>query len=101
MSSEEKYEPGGTSFDDKHLEGGAPKAAAEGYVVTADDRHHFDQSDLDQVQRRLKQRHVQMFVSFAYNYAFIAHHIHRPPWVIDKYRIAVRAFCSPFANFCP
>jgi len=26
------------------------------------DRYYFDQSDLDRVQRRLKQRHVQMFV---------------------------------------
>jgi len=61
--SAEKYGPG---FDDKHLEGAAPKAAADGYLATAEDRYHFDQSDLDRVQRRLKQRHVQMFVSFAY-----------------------------------
>ena len=29
-------------------------------------RYHFDQSDLDRVQRRLKQRHVQMFVCLSY-----------------------------------
>lgn len=32
------------------------------YVVSGDDRFQFDASDLDQVQRRLKQRHVQMCV---------------------------------------
>ena len=26
------------------------------------DQHHFDATDLDGVQRRLKQRHVQMYV---------------------------------------
>jgi yeast amino acid transporter len=61
--SAEKYEP---SSDDKHLEGGSPKAATDGYLASTDDRYHFEQSDLDRVQRRLKQRHVQMFVSFAY-----------------------------------
>jgi len=32
------------------------------FVVRADDRYHFDAADLDRVQRRLKQRHVQMYV---------------------------------------
>jgi len=32
------------------------------YAVQADDRYHFDKSELDRVQRRLKQRHVQMYV---------------------------------------
>ena len=67
MSSQEKYEPGAPGFDDKHLERGETKEGAGGYVVTADDpddRYRFDHSDLDQVQRRLKQRHVQMSVSF-------------------------------------
>jgi hypothetical protein len=32
------------------------------HVVRADDRYHFDAADLDHVQRRLKQRHVQMYV---------------------------------------
>lgn len=57
MSSENR--PDSTSFDNKHLEKGPHPAE---YVAPADDRFHFDQSDLDQVQRRLKQRHVQMFV---------------------------------------
>jgi hypothetical protein len=36
------------------------------YVVRADDRYHFDAADLDRVQRRLKQRHVQMYVPLIY-----------------------------------
>ena len=32
------------------------------HVPRGNDRYYFDQSDLDRVQRRLKQRHVQMFV---------------------------------------
>lgn len=37
------------------------KGAVPPYVVPADDdRYHFDTHDLDRVQRRLKQRHVQM-----------------------------------------
>jgi len=35
-----------------------PQGAA--YVVAADNQFHFDAADLDRVQRRLKQRHVQM-----------------------------------------
>jgi yeast amino acid transporter len=35
------------------------------HVARGNDRYHFDQSDLDRVQRRLKQRHVQMFVPLA------------------------------------
>ncbi|KAG9018449.1 hypothetical protein FRB93_000152 [Tulasnella sp. JGI-2019a] len=35
--------------------------AGNAYVTPADDdRYHFDAHDLDKVQRRLKQRHVQM-----------------------------------------
>ena len=30
------------------------------YVVQADDQYHLDAHDLDRVQRKLKQRHVQM-----------------------------------------
>ncbi len=33
------------------------------HVAYGNERYRFDQSDLDRVQRRLKQRHVQMFVS--------------------------------------
>lgn len=32
--------------------------------VVTDERYHFDDADLDRVQRRLKQRHVQMCVNF-------------------------------------
>jgi amino acid transporter len=35
------------------------------HVARGNERYHFDQSDLDRVQRRLKQRHVQMFVPLA------------------------------------
>ena len=61
--SAEKYEPDYNSFN-KPLE----KDAGE-RVVPADDRYHFDHSDLDRVQRRLKQRHVQMFVSPLYEHS--------------------------------
>jgi hypothetical protein len=43
----------GKSFNGKSLH-------VEHYAVAADERYHFDAADLDQVQRRLKQRHVQM-----------------------------------------
>ncbi|KAH9167479.1 general amino acid permease 1 [Lactarius sanguifluus] len=52
--STEKYEENNI-FNDKSLEKGPAER-----VAPADDRYHFDQSDLDRVQRRLKQRHVQM-----------------------------------------
>lgn len=32
----------------------------EPFVAVADSKHHFDAAELDGVQRRLKQRHVQM-----------------------------------------
>jgi hypothetical protein len=34
----------------------------EAYPPVADERYHFDAGDLDRVQRKLKQRHVQMYV---------------------------------------
>lgn len=52
------------SNSDNSLEKG--KLANEKYaeptyaVAQADERYHFDQRDLDRVQRRLHQRHVQM-----------------------------------------
>jgi hypothetical protein len=61
--SAEKYEPDAPGIDSMYLESG-PAKAAERYVAPAEDRYHFDQSDLDRVQRRLKQRHVQMSVPF-------------------------------------
>lgn len=41
-------------------EGSLEKGPIGDYVVQADPRHQFDPADLDRVQRRLKQRHVQM-----------------------------------------
>ncbi|CCM02658.1 uncharacterized protein FIBRA_04762 [Fibroporia radiculosa] len=38
----------------------AEKGEVDVLVVQADAQHHFDVKDLDRVQRRLKQRHVQM-----------------------------------------
>ncbi|KAF8475230.1 general amino acid permease 1 [Russula ochroleuca] len=35
-------------------------SAAHINIIPGNDHYHFDQSDLDRVQRRLKQRHVQM-----------------------------------------
>ena len=55
--SMENDEPKGASLE----KGITPTA----YVAPGNDRYHFDQSDLDRVQRRLKQRHVQMFVPLA------------------------------------
>jgi hypothetical protein len=43
--------------------GSIEKASPKGtFVKPADNRYNFDQSDIDHVQRRLKQRHVQMSV---------------------------------------
>lgn len=55
--SAEKVKTSGASSE----EGITPIA----HEARGNDRYHFDQSDLDRVQRRLKQRHVQMFVPFA------------------------------------
>jgi amino acid transporter len=55
--SVEKDEPSGAS-----LENGITPTV---HVARENDRYHFDQSELDRVQRRLKQRHVQMFVPLA------------------------------------
>jgi amino acid transporter len=49
--------------DDKHPESNDFSKAEKGiedYHVVSDDRYRFDAADLDRVQRRLKQRHVQM-----------------------------------------
>lgn len=51
------------SYDEKDKasrEGSLEKGVIADYVVQADSHHHFDAADLDRVQRRLKQRHVQM-----------------------------------------
>ncbi|KDQ19092.1 hypothetical protein BOTBODRAFT_103181 [Botryobasidium botryosum FD-172 SS1] len=52
-------------FDERSLEKGSEKGRLPSDTIVeaahpADDRFHFDERDLDQVQRRLKQRHVQM-----------------------------------------
>ncbi|KAF9804049.1 hypothetical protein IEO21_09485 [Rhodonia placenta] len=53
------------SIDEKSGDGSAAeKANVREYVVQTDPRYHFDAADLDKVQRRLKQRHVQM-IAFA------------------------------------
>jgi hypothetical protein len=73
--SAEKYELDAPGFENIFLETGQTKATEQG-VPPADDRYHFSQSDLDRVQRRLKQRHVQMFVylpPYSYTIAFIYH----------------------------
>ena len=58
--SGEKDESSGASHDnDKGI-------SSTAHVKPGNDRHHFDLSDLDRVQRRLKQRHVQMFVHSVY-----------------------------------
>jgi hypothetical protein len=56
----EKDQSSGASHDN---EKGITSAAN---IISGNDRYHFDQSDLDRVQRRLKQRHVQMFVPSVY-----------------------------------
>lgn len=49
------------AYDEKKEESSSlEKGQPEDFVVTADERYRFDVHDLDQVQRRLKQRHVQM-----------------------------------------
>ncbi|KAI5122499.1 hypothetical protein M0805_001407 [Coniferiporia weirii] len=56
-------EKGNESSSDKaSLEKGLGLSATTHAAVVADERFHFDDADLDRVQRRLKQRHVQMYV---------------------------------------
>lgn len=59
MSDTEKVQQDHSSVE-KSLENGPD--GPEDFVVRADDRYHFDAADLDRVQRRLQQRHVQMYV---------------------------------------
>ena len=46
------------------LEKGSSVSPTQDNFKSADPRYHFDVHDLDRVQRRLKQRHVQMYVLF-------------------------------------
>jgi amino acid transporter len=56
--SEEKDDSSQVGNDNGYIE------SVAGHPTPPKNRYHFDQSDLDRVQRRLKQRHVQMFVLF-------------------------------------
>ena len=49
-------------YDEKADQGSSlEKGAVHDYVVQhTDNKYHFDAADLDRVQRKLKQRHVQM-----------------------------------------
>lgn len=47
-------------FTEKSESDSLEKGGTNDYVVHADKQFHFDAADLDRVQRRLKQRHVQM-----------------------------------------
>ena len=69
--SAEKHDTGHNTFN-KSLEKGPTER-----VAPEDDRYHLNQSDLDRVQRRLKQRHVQMFVNF-FAHMSIAQHVNYP-----------------------
>ena len=64
--SEEKDDSSRAGHDNRYID-----SVAE-HPTPPKNRYHFDQSDLDCVQRRLKQRHVQMFVLFSY--AFMVHY---------------------------
>lgn len=46
--------------DDERRDSSSLEKGKEDYVVKADPRYQFDAHDLDQVQRKLQQRHVQM-----------------------------------------
>jgi amino acid transporter len=48
------------SQEEKYLEKGEGGPTQDYVVPVVEDRYKFDQHDLDRVQRRLKQRHVQM-----------------------------------------
>ena len=47
-------------YDEKNESGSLEKGGTHDYVVQTDSKFHFNAADLDRVQRRLKQRHVQM-----------------------------------------
>jgi hypothetical protein len=57
--SEIKTEKAGSQSS---LEKGGSVSPTQDHFASADPRYHFDVHDLDRVQRRLKQRHVQMCV---------------------------------------
>ncbi len=56
------------------------KGAVHDYVDHhADDRYHFNSADLDRVQRKLKQRHVQMIAVSSPFHISHSHNGHRAP----------------------
>jgi hypothetical protein len=57
--SDEKGDFSGVGLDNRYID-----SDIAAHPTNAKARYHFDQSDLDRVQRRLKQRHVQMSVPF-------------------------------------
>ena len=61
MSSSASAElpPSPPPYDEKR-DASSVEKGKEDYVVKADARYQFDAHDLDQVQRKLQQRHVQM-----------------------------------------
>ena len=59
MSSPSVAPPSPPPYDEKQDSSSVEKGK-EDYVVKADPRYQFDAHDLDQVQRKLQQRHVQM-----------------------------------------
>ena len=59
--SDEKGDFSGAGLDNRYFD-----SDIAAHPTDAKARYHFDQSDLDRVQRRLKQRHVQMFVPFSH-----------------------------------
>jgi len=65
----EKQETGSLRKEDSMEKGGVTE-----HVVQTDSRYHFDASDLDQVQRRLKQRHVQMYALSLFSPTLILNH---------------------------
>lgn len=63
MSSQDIHRHDDRSSDEeKQLD--TERVDVANYTV-ADEKYHFDASDLDGVQRKLKQRHVQMYVPLA------------------------------------
>ena len=62
------------SQEEKYLEKGEGGPTQDYVVPVVEDRYKFDQHDLDRVQRRLKQRHVQMYVYFSRLLALLKAH---------------------------
>lgn len=59
MSSDPSLPPSPPPYDEKR-DGSSLEKGKEASVVEANNGYRFDAIDLDQVQRKLQQRHVQM-----------------------------------------